>query len=135
MMMKPTPTSSLEMPQTQFLLQFFIVAFDDPTELGQADQVRDFRCRGQGRQPILRGFGFSLRPLDEQPLLWTRFSTLLITMRRTDPDSGEPRTEQNLGAGSLGDALPRPLRQPLRQRQDRNRPMVRIPPQPFGRLA
>src|SRR6202167_5577014 len=135
MMMKPAPTSSLEMPQTQFMFQFFIVAFDDPAQLGQADQVRDFRFHRQGRQPILGGFGFSLPPLDEQPLLGTRFRTLLIPMRRTDPHSGELRTEPTLGAGPPGDALPRPLRQPLRQRQDRNRPMPRIPPQPFGRLA
>src|SRR5208283_4758351 len=135
MMMKPAPTSSLEMPQTQFLLQFFVVAFDDPTQLGQEDQVPEFRFRRQGGQPILRGFGFSLRPLDEQPLFRARFGTLLIPMRRTDPDSGEPRTEPTLGAGPPGDALPRPLRQPLRQRQDRNWPMVCIPPQPFGRLA
>src|ERR1700685_2059336 len=135
MMMKSAPTSSLEMPQTQFLFQFFIVAFDDPAELGEADQVRDFRLHRQGRQPILAGFSFSLRPLDKQPLLGTRFRTLLIPMRRTDPDSGEPRTEPTLGAGPQGDALPRPLRQPLRQGQERNRPMARIPPQPFGRLA
>src|ERR1019366_673727 len=135
MMMKPAPTSSLEMPQTQFLFQFFIVAFDDPAELGQADQVRDFRFHRQGRQPILGGFGFSLRPLDEQPLLGTRFSTLLIPMGRTNPDSGEPRTEPTLGTGPPGDALPRPLRQPLRQRQDRNRPMVGIPPKPLDRKS
>src|SRR5208282_1241756 len=99
MMMKPAPTSSLEMPQPQFLLQFFIVAFDDPTKLGQEDQVPEFRFRGQGGQPILRRFGFSLRPLDEQPLFRARFSTLLIPMRRTDAECGEPRTEPTLGAG------------------------------------
>src|ERR1700722_18011625 len=132
MMMKPAPTSSLEMPQTQFLFQFFIVAFDDPAELGQADQVRDFRFHRQGRQPILSGFGLSLRPLDQKPLLWTRFSALLIPMRRTDPHSGETRPEPTLGAGPPSNALPCPLRQPLRQCQDRNRPMVRVPPQPFG---
>src|SRR5580698_3176245 len=98
MMMKPAPTSSLEMPQPQFLLQFFVVAFDDPTQLGQEDQVPEFCFRRHGGQPILGGFGFSLRPLDEQPLFRTRFCTLLIPMRRTDPDRGEPRAELTLGA-------------------------------------
>src|SRR5579862_6034139 len=107
MMMKPAPTSSLEMPQTQFLFQFFIVAFDDPAQLGQADQFRDFCFHRQGRHPILGGFGFALRPLDEQPLLGARFRTLLIPMCRTDPDSCEPRTEPTLGAGAPGYALPR----------------------------
>src|SRR6204780_4509933 len=134
-MMKSAPTSSLEMPQTQFLFQFFIVAFDDPAELGQADQVRDFRLHRQARQPILGGSGLSPRPLDEQPLFRTRFGAFLIPMRRTDSERGEPRTKPTLGAGPPGDALPRRFRQPLRQRQDRNRPMVRVPPQPFGRLA
>src|ERR1035437_8127759 len=109
MMMKTAPTSSLEMPQSQFLFQFFIVAFDDPAELGQADQVRDFRFHRQGRQPILGGFGLSLWPLDEQPFFRAGLRTLLIPMRRTHPDSGEPRTESTLGAGPPGDALPRPL--------------------------
>src|SRR5580693_1362922 len=135
MMMKPAPSSSLEMPQTQFLLQFLVVAFDDPAQLGQADQVPEFCFRRQGGQPILGGFGFSLRPLDEQPLLWTRLRTLLIPMRRADPDRGKPRTEWMFRAFSPGDVLPRLLPQALRQRQDRNRPMVGIPPQPFGRLA
>src|ERR1039458_3466067 len=127
MMMKSAPTSSFEMPQTQFLFQFFIVAFDDPAQLGQADQFRDFCFHWQGRQPILGGFGLSPRSLDEQTLLGARFRTLLIPMRWTDPDSGEPRTEPTLGAGPPGDALPRRFRQPLRQRQDRNRLMVRVP--------
>ena len=80
-MMKSAPTSSLEMPQPQFLFQFFVVAFDDPTKLGQEDQVPELRFRRQGGQPILRGFSFSLRPLDEQPLFRTRFAALL------DPDA------------------------------------------------
>ena len=104
--MKPAPTSSFEMPQPQFLLQFFIVAFDDPTKLGQEDQVPEFRFRGQGGQPILRGLGFALRPLDEQPLFRTRFGALLLPMGRTNPERGEPRTEPTLGAGAPSDALP-----------------------------
>src|SRR5271154_5697381 len=109
-MMKPSPTASLEMPQPQFLLQFFVVAFDNPTQLGQEDQVPELRFHRQGRQPILGGFGFSPRPLDQQPLFRTRFGALLIPMRRTDLDGGEPRTEPTLGAGPPGDALPRSFR-------------------------
>jgi hypothetical protein len=54
--------SSLEMPQPQFLT----VACDDPTELGRADQVLNFRFREQGRQPILRGFGRLTAPVKGQ---------------------------------------------------------------------
>src|ERR1035441_5853640 len=102
MMMKPSPTASLEMPQPQFLLQFFVVALDDPTKLGQEDQVPEFRFRGQGRQPILGGFGFAFRPLNEQPLFGTSFRTFLIPMGRTDPERCEPRAELTLGARPPG---------------------------------
>ena len=112
-MMKPAPTSSLEMPQPQFLLQFFVIALDDPTLLGQVDQVLDFRLRRQGRQPILGGLGFSFRPFDEQPLLRTGFGALLIPMRRADTEQSKPRTESMFRAFSPGDALPRLLRQAL----------------------
>jgi hypothetical protein len=34
MMMKAAPASAFVVPQSKLLLQFFIVAFDDPTMLG-----------------------------------------------------------------------------------------------------
>src|ERR1700722_15839208 len=135
MMMKPPPASSLEMSQPQFLFQFFVIAFNDPTLLGQADQVRDFRLHRQGRQPILGGFVFSLRPLKEKPLLGTRFSTLFIPMCRTDTEQSKPRAKCMFLAFSPGDVFPRLLRQPLRQRQDRDGLMIRVSSKALGRLA
>ena len=46
-MMKPTPTASFVMTQTQLLLQFLIVPLDDPAMFGQ---VHQFNQCGIGRQ-------------------------------------------------------------------------------------
>src|SRR5579872_302847 len=135
MMMKPAPTPALEMSQPQFLLQFFVVAFDDPTLLGQTDQILDFHGDGQGRQPILRGLGFAFRPLEQQPLFGTRLGALFIPVRRTDTQQSKSRTEPMFRAFSPSDVFPRLFRQTLRQRQYGDGGMIRIASQALGRLS
>ncbi len=92
-MMKAAPTSSLEMPQAQFLLQLLVIALDDPALLGLAEQVLEVRLHWHGGHPILGGLGFSFRPFDEQPLLRSGLGALFIPMRRTDTEQSKPRTE------------------------------------------
>src|SRR5579875_325358 len=127
MMMKPTPAPALEMAQPQFLLQLFGVTFDDPAVFGQADQVANLRLCRQSGEPILRGFGFALRPLDEQPFFRTRLSALFVPTRGTDTQQGKPRTERTFHALPPSDVFPWPLRQSLSQREDGNRPMIPLP--------
>ena len=81
-MMKPAPTPSLKMPQPQFLLQFFVIALDDPTLLGQADQVLEFRLHRQGGQPILGGLGFTLPSV--RPALMTMIGLFNETSRAAE---------------------------------------------------
>ena len=134
-MMKAAPAPSLKMTQPQFLLQLFVVALDDPTLLGQADQVVDFRSNRQGRQPVLGGLGFALRPFDEQPFFRTRLGAPLVPMRRTDTEQSKSRTERMFRAFSPGDVFPGRLRQGPRQHQDRHGLMIRVPAQALGRLS
>src|SRR5579884_930562 len=117
MMMKPTPAPALEMAQPQSLLQLFGVTLDDPAVLGQAHENLDFRIERQGRELVLRGFSFALRPLDEQPFFRTRLSAPFVPMRWTDTKQGKPRTERTFhtlppqALGRLAPAAPRLFRQ------------------------
>src|SRR5579883_376713 len=120
---------ALEMAQPQSLLQLFGVTLDDPAVLGQAHENLDFRIERQGRELVLRGFSFALRPLDEQPLFRTRLSAVFVPMRWTDAQQGKPRTERTFHALPPSDVFPSPLRQSLSQGEDGNRPMIPIPPQ------
>jgi hypothetical protein len=51
--------------QAQLLLQFLIIPLDDPTVFRQLHQSLQLGPGGQRRDPVLGGFGFSSRPLDE----------------------------------------------------------------------
>src|SRR5713101_2858461 len=80
MMMEPPPAAALEMVEPELILELLIVALDAPAQLGEADEVDDGRRLRQGREPILRRFGFAPRPLDEQPRLRPGLRALLIAM-------------------------------------------------------
>ena len=57
MMMEATPTAPLEMVQSEFLLEFLIVAFDAPTQFRYPDQFAH-RCIGRERtQEVLERLG------------------------------------------------------------------------------
>jgi hypothetical protein len=63
-MMKTAPSSSFIVTQSEFLFQFFIVPFNDPAMLGEADQFSQRNIGGEGRKPVLGRFGFSGGPFD-----------------------------------------------------------------------
>jgi hypothetical protein len=72
MMVKAAPTPPFVVSQSEFLLQFLVVALDDPTLLGQAYQIGEFGFSRESGEPVSAGFGFLSRPLDQQPLLGTK---------------------------------------------------------------
>ena len=45
-MMEASPAPALEMAEAQFLFEFLVVAFHDPTMLGDANQIVPLGCRG-----------------------------------------------------------------------------------------
>jgi hypothetical protein len=92
-MVKTTPASSFIVSQPEFLLQFLVVALDDPTMLGEAHQIWKLQVFGQSGKPVLGRFSFLAGPLDEEPFLGTRFTTPVIAMSRTDAKRGKARAE------------------------------------------
>src|ERR1035438_136177 len=52
MMMKTAPASSFIVPQAKFLLQFFVVPFNDPALLCPTDQVLEFGLRRESGEPV-----------------------------------------------------------------------------------
>ena len=83
-MVKAAPAAPFEVAQAEFLFQFLVIAFDDPAlfaQRGQSAQPDVFR---QVRQPVFARFGFTVRPLDQQPFQLSRLAELVIAMRSTD---------------------------------------------------
>src|SRR6185312_17523690 len=53
-MMEAAPAAPLEVPEPDLLLEFKIVTFDTPAQLGQVDEFAEADIGWQRRQPILR---------------------------------------------------------------------------------
>jgi hypothetical protein len=51
------------MPETDFLLEVFIIALDTPAHLGEIDEAAERHVRGDGCEPVFGGLGFALGPL------------------------------------------------------------------------
>jgi hypothetical protein len=93
-MVKTAPASSFIMSQSEFLLQFLVVALHDPTMFGQSHQISKLHIFGQSGEPVPGRFGFLAGPLDEEPFLSARFTTPVIAMSRTDAKRGKARAER-----------------------------------------
>src|ERR1700677_2336928 len=93
-MVKAAPASPLIMTQSEFLLQLFIVALDDPAMLRHPHQISKFGDLGQSGEPVLSRFCLPARPLDEQPFFCTELTSLVIAMGRTYSHSGKTRTQR-----------------------------------------
>jgi hypothetical protein len=61
------PATPLVVPEPEFLLEFLVVAFNAPPELGQLDQTLKADVLRQGREPVLGGLLVSFGPLDQEP--------------------------------------------------------------------
>src|SRR5208282_1440222 len=76
MVVEPAPPAPFIIAEAEFLLQLLVVALDPPSQLGEIDQTRKADRLGQRGKPILGRLGFSVRPLDQQPLFGTRLAQL-----------------------------------------------------------
>ena len=72
-MVKAPPTPPFEMPEPDFLLEFLVVAFDPPTELGNINELMEHDLFWKRRQPIFDRLFLARGPFDQQPLLRPRF--------------------------------------------------------------
>ena len=91
-MVEPSPVAALEVPEPEFLLEFFIVPFDNPPMFGDLDESFERGVGRQCREPVLSGFLLAWRPLDQQPLFGVRFRLPVIAMRRADPKGSKARS-------------------------------------------
>jgi len=82
--MKAAPATPFKVPKAKFLLQFLIIALDDPAVSGEVDQIVDC-CVGRKRgQPVLRGFFFFPGPSDQEPFFGMRLGPPVIAMSWPD---------------------------------------------------
>lgn len=70
--MEASPSSPLEVPEADFLLQFLIIAFDTPSKLGDVDHAGECDVLGKRGQRIFGWLLFALGPLDQQPFFGPR---------------------------------------------------------------
>ena len=65
-MMEATPSAAFEVSETDLLLEFLIVAFDAPAQLGEVDEFAEVDVGRQRRQPIFGRLGFAAMRVSER---------------------------------------------------------------------
>ena len=99
-MVEAAPSSSFEMSQPDLLLEFLIVAFDPPSQLGNVDELTERDVLRKRRQPIFDRLLFAVGPFDQQPLLRPRVGKPVVPMRDTNAHTGKSRGQLLSGAFS-----------------------------------
>ena len=84
-MVEATPAATFVVAETDLLLEFEIVTFDPPAQLGLIDHAFERDVGRQRAEPVVVRFGFALRPLDQQPLFGRGFAPSGVVMCRTHP--------------------------------------------------
>ena len=127
------PSSTFEMREPQFALEFLVVALDPPAQFGDVDEFGERRVLRQGREPIFGRRRLALRPFDEQPLDAARLASCVIL-------AGRAHTH---GRETGGEIVLEPSRQETRrhvgqlagQLLGRDRAMQRVSAQARRRLS
>ena len=73
-MVKASPTAAFVVTETEFLLEFEIISLDPPAKFGLIDRAFERDVGGPCGKPVVIRFGFTLRPLDQQPLFSRRLA-------------------------------------------------------------
>ena len=84
-MVKAGPAAALIVAEPEFLLEFLIIALDEPSQLGEIDEALDRGLGGEVGEPVLCRFVCAQGPLDEQPMRQVRW------FAPADPESGKAR--------------------------------------------
>src|SRR5689334_9351940 len=84
-MMEASPATTFIVPQAEFLLQFLIVALNDPAMFRQMHQFHQGDIGRDCSEPVLGRFGFSSGPLYQQPLFRMWLGAPIIAVRGTYP--------------------------------------------------
>src|SRR4051794_8494152 len=106
MVMKASPTSSLEVPEPELLLEFLVIPLDAPAQLRERDEAVEGDVFRKGRKPELRGLLLLSWPFDEEPFLVTGNASIEVPVRGANTDTREAR-DQDVGTSlAPGDHLP-----------------------------
>src|SRR3981081_14211 len=89
MVMKSPPAASFKVPQSEFLLQLLVIAFDDPAMFGEIDQFTELRIGWKCGKPVLRGFLLLFWPFDEEPFLRMWLGAPVVAMSGSDTRGSE----------------------------------------------
>jgi hypothetical protein len=93
MMMPAQPAASLEMVESELVLELRVILLDPPAPLRPADQLDQRQAPRAGDEPVLRRLRGLCRPLNEEPLLARRGLAFVIAMGRPHPQSRKARRE------------------------------------------
>ena len=66
--MKAGPAAALIVAEPEFLLEFLIIALDEPSHLGEIDEALDQGLGREVEESVLCRFVSAHGPLDEQPV-------------------------------------------------------------------
>src|SRR5437773_11827012 len=88
-MVEAAPSPSFKMSQPDLLLEFLIVAFDSPSQLGNVDDLMERDVLRKCRQPIFDLLLPAIRPFNQQPLLLPTFRKPVIPMLDTNAHTGK----------------------------------------------
>src|SRR5205809_2182541 len=90
-MVEAAPSASFKMSQPDLLLEFLIVAFDPPSQLGNVDELTERDVFRKRRQPIFDRLLLAIGPFNQQPLLRPTVGEPVIPMRDTNARTGKSR--------------------------------------------
>src|SRR4051794_18065860 len=90
-MVEAAPSPSFKMSQPDLLLEFLIVAFDPPSQLGNVDELTERDVFRKRRQPIFDRLFLAIGPFNQQPLLRPTVGEPVIPMRGTNAHTGKSR--------------------------------------------
>ena len=105
-MVKASPASSFIVIETEFLLEFLIVALYPPTHFGGCNERREVGIGWQGRKPKLGRRAFALRPFDQQPFFRIGLRAPVVPMRGPHAQDGEPGMQGFVDAFAPCDVTP-----------------------------
>ena len=89
MVMEAAPAAPLVLREAELLLELLVVPFNTPAHLCNEDQLFQGGIGRRRGEKVFRWLGFSLGPLDQQPLLGAHVGAQVIAVSRTNSHSGE----------------------------------------------